>query len=62
MKKKISAWAGICNGEVDRGWLESAGYKDSLYGIFRNRKEARSRYQTVVPVTITYELPVKKKV
>lgn len=61
MKKTIKAWAGICDGKLNTGWIESAGFKDSLYGIFRNRKEARSRYQMVLPVTITYELPVKKK-
>jgi len=58
--KEIKAWAGICDGKLNTGWIENAGYKDSLYGIFRNKKEARSKYELVVPVTITYTLPPKK--
>ena len=38
------------------------GFPCQAFSIAGNRKEARSRYQTVVPVTITYELPVKKNV
>lgn len=56
MTKQIIAYAGITEGKLDYGWLESDGYQDGLYGIFRTKKEAKRRYEQVVPVIITFNI------
>jgi len=49
---KIIAYAGFVDNELDFGWIENEKFKDSLYGIFKTKKEALKHYQRVKKVEI----------
>lgn len=57
-KKTVKAWAGIVNNALHRDKNEQFGF----VAVFRTRRDAKNNYECVTPCTITYKLPVKKKV
>lgn len=60
-KKVRRAWAGIYEGRLDHGQDFRDNFMDGCYGIFNTKINARRKYELVIPCTITYTLPQRKK-
>lgn len=59
--KKIKAWAGIIRDRIDHGWIFEDDFNDGIYGIFKTKRQAKEKYEGVIPITISYQLTGKKK-
>lgn len=63
MKKTIKAWAGIQTNTISEWKGKQWGYADEppMPAVFKSKTDACYRFKMVVPCTITYTVPAKKK-
>jgi hypothetical protein len=57
----VKAWAGFYENRIATGWIKDMDYKDTMHAIFATKKEALEYCEHVLPVTITYQLPLPPK-